>query len=152
MKYNVNILGVSMKEKLTCSSCSKNWKREITRGRKPTLCPKCSALSIPQSTPVVSAISRNTRAKKVSKSSQPLKTECVASTSSSDGSVRTGDVFAAYHPRHPHAEKLLEETKGGSVWRCTHCKHIVKIFLPVSAPPTHKCTDNGKSKPCERIS
>lgn len=29
-------------ETLVCSSCSKKWKREKTRGRKPVTCPKCA--------------------------------------------------------------------------------------------------------------
>jgi hypothetical protein len=34
-----------MKEKLTCIKCSKNWKRERVRGRKPLLCPNCTVSS-----------------------------------------------------------------------------------------------------------
>ena len=34
-----------MKETLICSICKNNWKRELTRGRKPTVCPKCVKLA-----------------------------------------------------------------------------------------------------------
>ena len=146
-----------MKETLTCTTCSKKWKRERSRGRKPHLCPSC----IKQTAPVkVSKIetqkAKKTRAvpaKKISTQQQPL--EMVASnnqSSSKDGDITVGQVFAAYHPRHPKADELIEQTKGGSVWRCTHCKKEIKLHLPVTAPPTHKCSDSGKSKTCERIS
>ena len=34
-------------ETLVCSSCSKRWKRQKTRGRKPVVCPKCLSASVP---------------------------------------------------------------------------------------------------------
>lgn len=33
-------------ETLTCENCSRKWKRELVRGRKPRLCPKC--LTVPE--------------------------------------------------------------------------------------------------------
>jgi hypothetical protein len=55
-------------------------------------------------------------------------------------------------PRYSKAEELAEQTKNGSQWKCPTCSHVLKMLLPVTAPPTHKCTPNTvTSKICERI-
>lgn len=145
-----------MKETLTCTTCSKKWKRERSRGRKPHLCPSCIKKTAPvKVSKIETQKPKKTRAvpaQKISEQQPPLEMVASNSSSSKDGKITAGHIFAAYHPRHPKADELLKETKGGSVWRCTHCKTEIQIMLPVSAPPTHKCSDNGKSKICERVS
>lgn len=42
-----------MKEKLTCTKCSKTWTRNRLRGRKPLLCPSCLKISSSSIQPAV---------------------------------------------------------------------------------------------------
>lgn len=143
-----------MRETLKCEQCEKNWRREKTRGRKPKLCPKClKAFQAAQPRKAVVEVQK-IEPKKV-RATRKDKVAIINSAeqhASLDKTITVGTVYRHYHPQPPDADELRAATKGGSTWRCTFCKHEIKLFLPVSAPPTHKCSETSKSKPCERIS
>jgi hypothetical protein len=145
-----------MKEQLTCTQCAKNWRREKTRGRKPTVCPKCiktNTLSLPKKKVVEVQEVITKRVKKRSVDVLPLKIQASSdnNASSDKEGLSVGKVYQYYHPTPPDAQELRESTKKGSSWRCKVCKYEFNIPLPISAPPTHRCSENSKSHPCERI-
>lgn len=143
-----------MKEKLTCSQCGKNWRREKTRGRKPHTCPKCTLASVkpqPKKTVVQLTEVKTTRVKKRIIQVEPVAQVTSSNASSDQNDLSVGKVYQYYHPLPPDAEELRESTKKGSTWRCTRCKYEFKVPVSISAPPTHKCSENSKSNPCERI-
>jgi len=134
------------KETLQCSTCQKNWKRIPTRGRKPHQCPKCTSKIVPkQSKSIVQVQQIKTR--KVT--AKPIaQVQASAQNSDSKNDISVGEVFQYYHPTD---EKLKESTKGGSQWKCKHCGYTLTVKLSLTAVPTHKCTENGRSHPMERI-
>lgn len=104
-----------MKEKLTCTQCQKTWSREKTRGRKPILCPKCATQTQPEPEP---------------ETTQPESEE-----------ISAAQVYQYYHPTD---KQVAQSTKGGSTWQC-RCGYTYTTKFSLSAIPTHKCTENGKS-------
>jgi hypothetical protein len=132
-----------MNETLTCTVCSKKWKREKLRGRKPLLCPKCVK---DQNIPLPEI------------SSKPLPIPLVQSDvkndliTSSDFTLTPGKVYTALHPKPSNYKDLLQQTRNGSTWKCPNCNHILILEIPVSDIPTHRCTPNMVSvKLYERI-
>jgi len=149
-----------MKELLTCTKCERRWRREKTRGRKPVVCPKCvKAATKKAATPekktavqVEQVKTKKPRAKR-SVEAKP-KVIAVNSTQEQDensADLTVGKVYSIMHPKPANSEDLKKSTKGGSTWKCTSCKKVIKLILPVTAPPTHKCSDASKPKPCERV-
>lgn len=144
-----------MKETLTCSQCSKNWKREVSRGRKPTVCPKCIKQAEKESKPATKSEPKpkqiKTTSEQVSTSStkkrivEPSLQKEPDLTIQQDSSFNLSysKVYSSFYPRHPDAESLLQSTKNGSVWQCPNCKIFVRPSLAISQPPTHKCTPNS---------
>jgi hypothetical protein len=47
-------------ESLTCEKCSKTWKREKARGRKPKLCTKCTLIPVDQPKVKASSVKKDT--------------------------------------------------------------------------------------------
>lgn len=137
------------KETLKCSTCGKNWKRTPTRGRKPHHCPKCvkAAAKAAENQQKTAAQVKQIKARKVT--AQPVKQiQASAQNASHDkNDISVGEVYQYYHPTD---DKLKEETKGGSKWQC-RCGYTIELKFSVSAKPTHKCTDNGKSVQMTRI-
>lgn len=90
-------------ETLTCENCSRKWKRELVRGRKPKLCPKCITVSVdsPQikkvSMPKPSLVGSNL----MSKFPAPSKWLC-----SSCGASVTVQVGIEYEPTHVCKKRL----------------------------------------------
>ena len=60
--------------------------------------------------------------------------------------ISAGQIYQYYHPTD---EKLKESTKGGSTWLC-RCGYKYTTRFSLSAIPTHKCSENGKSIPMKR--
>ena len=123
-----------MEEELTCTSCSSTWKRVRTRGRKPLLCPSClsgqAQTIISTQTPII-------------KSSQK-------DSVFSDLSVSS--VHSQMHPKPSNHQELKESTKNGSIWKCPGCGSTLKMFVSLSAVPTHRCTpDTVTLKIMERV-
>ena len=136
-----------MKETLTCTQCEKRWRRERSRGRKPHLCPKCVKASTKTQSKKVVEVVEVTKVKKARK----IAAKIIQASSNKDKEnteLSVGKVFSYYHPSD---DKLKEETKGGSKWKCKHCGYTLSVKFSVSAVPTHKCTENGRSYPMERI-
>jgi len=137
------------KETLKCNTCGKNWKRLPSRGRKPHYCPKCvkAAAKATQHQPKAVVQVQQIKARKVT--AQPVKQiQASAQHASHDkNDISVGEVYQYYHPTD---DKLKEETKGGSKWKC-RCGYTIELKFSVSAKPTHKCTDNGKSVQMTRI-
>ena len=128
-----------MNETLTCTVCSKKWKREKLRGRKPLLCPKCvkaQDLPFPKTSPTVLV--------------QPItKTDSI---DLSDFTLTPATIYAALHPRPSNYKDLIEQTKNGSTWKCPNCNNLLELEIPISDIPTHRCTPNMVSvKRYERI-
>lgn len=137
-----------MKEQLTCTECNKKWKREKTRGRKPHQCPKC--VKAEQKLQKQKTLVDVTQIKKTERKIVATPITALASTNASSNEdnkeISVGEVFNYYHPSD---EKLKEETKGGSTWKC-RCGYTLELKLSITAKPTHKCTEHGKSIPMER--
>jgi predicted Zn-ribbon and HTH transcriptional regulator len=140
-----------MIEKLTCNQCGKGWRREKTRGRKPHICPKCSSAAIKKQKLNVVPIQqvKSISIKKHFPILEPLYAQASKSQQNKN-ELTIGEVYNYYHPSHPNAQEFIESTRKGSTWRCTSCKYEFKVYLPISAPPTHKCSENGRSHPCKR--
>jgi NAD-dependent SIR2 family protein deacetylase len=138
-----------MKETLTCTSCSKTWKRESIRGRKPKFCPKCVKASQKDIQKKSSTLSSSVKAKKKQSSETDLKEPANVEDSLNDSSILSslsyGKVYSSFYPPHPDADDLMESTKNGSSWQCPSCKLIVRPSIRISQPPTHKCTPNSAS-------
>ena len=136
-----------MNESLTCTSCSKVWKRQRTRGRKPLLCPKCTkeqTVNIP-----VKKTSRKIIAKPISESLSTPEKEVQTKTKSD---LTLSKVINTLIPKRPDAAQIAESTKNGSVWQCPACKSTIEMCLPLNDIPTHRCTpDTVSLKFMERI-
>jgi predicted RNA-binding Zn-ribbon protein involved in translation (DUF1610 family) len=132
-----------MNETLTCTVCSKEWKRERVRGRKPLLCPKCARA---QDLPLPKSVPTSLTAPLVQ---SDIKNDSIAS---SDFTLTPGKVYTALHPKPSNYKDLLQQTRNGSTWKCPNCNHVLKLEIPVSDIPTHRCTPNMVSvKLYERI-
>lgn len=152
-----------MKELLTCAQCEKRWRREKTRGRKPTICPKCTKAALKQSaapkkkTPVqvqeVKPVKKRAKRKVVATPKKAVASSAKKDIEESNDpeELTVGKVYSMMHPRPSNSDDLRTSTKGGSTWRCTSCRKTFKLLLPVTAPPTHQCSPSSKSKPCERV-
>jgi len=123
-----------MEEELICKSCSSTWKRTRLRGRKPLLCPACSSLQSHQ------LIANQSVKSFISQSS----------VTSSDLSV--SKIHAQLHPKPANYQELQQSTKNGSTWKCPGCGYVLKMFISLIAPPTHRCTpDTVTLKVMQRI-
>lgn len=135
-----------MNESLTCTSCSKVWKRERTRGRKPLLCPKCLKEQAKE-------LLANTKAKTKTRS---IKAKPVVETSkeeqTSQSNLTVNKVINSLSYAGNKSIELAESTKKGSTWKCPSCSQVIELFVPINAVPTHRCTPNMVSlKLMERI-
>lgn len=140
-----------MKESLVCTICEQTWKRERTRGRKPTSCPSCSSLS---TDPVSEPIKKKSRTniKKEPKVSVEKKVNLKTETPIKSN-LTVSKVVSVLHPRPKVAEELQESTKNGSQWICPGCKHVITLYVAITDIPTHRCTPDMVSvKICERLS
>lgn len=142
-----------MKETLTCTSCSKTWKREKARGRKPNLCPKCQKASIVQASQqpkVVERVKRNIKAKPlqvVATSNLPIEED---PKDNSEIKISIADVYRDYYPSP--SDELIESTKNGSKWYCPSCGKKVRSEISLSAIPTHRCPEKSTNiKPFQRV-
>lgn len=135
-----------MKETLTCETCGKNWKREISKGRKPKNCLKCAPKIEPQKTKQAKPI-RLVEAKK------PVVEQKVEIESKKEFDTLTkGKVYQSLYPLPDNSQELFNETKNGSKWRCPNCKYVIDIPIGVTAVPTHTCSFAvNKVYLCERI-
>lgn len=98
-----------MKEKLTCSKCSKTWMRKKVRGRKPLLCSDCSGSIDPIPQP----------------SAHPKQKRMIRVATSKESS------------KNKSKEKTL--IPGPSKWQCPSCLVSVSIEIAIYDPPTHAC-------------
>jgi rubrerythrin len=156
-----------VKETLVCSSCEKSWKREITRGRKPVLCPKCVKLEIADKEKQAkekakavakqektAAVNQKTTAKKQRQiAAEPQ--EAVASVNQEKNNeikVSLSDVYRDYYPHPANYKEFIKATKGGSTWHCSICKKTLSSDVSLVVPPTHRCPPNSsKVREYERI-
>jgi hypothetical protein len=125
-----------MQESLVCSVCEKTWKRNKTRGRKPTVCPKCLKSSIQISEPK----QKQPNQKSEAKISEPIKS-IVEDKKTSD--VTYKQIYQSLYPKDPSFEELRESTKNGSIWKCQACANVIRLDVAVTATPTHKCNPNS---------
>lgn len=144
-----------MKETLTCSSCNSSWKRNKTRGRKPVLCPKCVKSDAHFQKPIqnnkpVKAKPRPVKIEnKIIKTEPKLDVATAKETQTSDFDIKA--VYKAFYPKVQ--DKQLENQKSGSQWKCTSCGYVLKVYIPLSDIPVHKCTPGMVStKELKRIS
>lgn len=151
-----------MKETLTCTICGKDWKRDVTRGRKPKVCKKCfkqslkisSASSSNTHSPDVASSSpkRSIKAAKVNENTTVSEPYSIADNSAvPSANLTIRQVWSMLHPKPTNWRELFQDTKGGSVWQCPKCKWIMHVSVPVTDIPTHKCTPLSKSSPLERV-
>lgn len=133
-----------MKETLTCSTCNKTWKREISRGRKPTLCPKCF-IKEKNSTAPSRKITKNPPVKPPPPPPPVEEPQAVEP-------ISIAQVFRDYYPKPNNYQELIESTKKGSLWHCAKCNKELKCNIALSAIPVHTCPPNtGKIREYERI-
>lgn len=157
-----------MKETLTCSVCSKNWKREITRGRKPTSCPRC--LKAAEKEQAVKQKTKTVRPAPVppapveAESPKPRRgrpSKVVATPVEAvpeppvevqpKVKVTLAMVYRDYYPKGN--QELIESTKKGAEWECKACNKHFKTVVSVATPPTHHCPPNStRIKEYERVS
>jgi ribosomal protein L37AE/L43A len=134
-----------MEETLTCSQCSKKWKRQRTRGRKPVVCPKC--------------VANNTEPPKINQNQNTVSTEpkvqpkVIADCLKPDKS----ELIAVYQSLYPKPSKESDQLKNqgssGTTWKCTHCGYTLVIGVILSDIPTHKCSENSiRVRELQRIS
>ena len=130
-----------MKETLVCSLCSKSWKREISRGRKPVACPKCIAKNIKK--PTKKDIQPKDNNPELDTSKETINSEPIS----------ISQVFRDYYPKPNNYDELIESTKKGSLWHCSKCNKELKCNIALSAIPVHTCPPNtGKIREYERVS
>lgn len=123
-----------MDEQLICTLCNKTWSRPKTRGRKPNFCPQC----------VVSSSSQE---------QLPKSDKDSCSNDSGSSKDKTLSVYQYLYPKPSNYKDLIESTKSGSVWKCPSCGDILKLLVPITDVPTHRCTPNTVTvKPYQRIS
>lgn len=144
-----------MKETLTCSSCSKSWKREVSRGRKPVQCPKCVAKSLVVHSKAKEKV-RKVKATPIVVEEitviEELKSEETLPANSNTRS-NIAKVYRDYYPKSTDYEQLMESTKNGSLWHCPACKKDLQCHVPLCDIPTHRCPPNStRVKKFERIS
>lgn len=138
-----------MKETLTCSMCDKVWKRDKSRGRKPTACPKCAK-----------AVAKNKEDEKKQSAKRAVKAQPVEPSSQQEipvvrtkSEVSIYDVYRVMYPLPANHQEFLESTKNGSQWSCKSCKKTLKSEIALSAPPTHRCPEKSTNiKEYERVS
>jgi hypothetical protein len=148
-----------MKETLVCSICEKNWKRDLTRGRKPTVCPKCvkaaekqavlnkKLLEAKQSPTVVKA-RRKVKAVEIVETVAAVEPEVVQPKIKLSKSL----VYRDYYPLPSDYKEMIESTKNGSEWHCPDCKKTYVSQVPLVVAPTHRCPPlSTKIKSFERV-
>lgn len=130
-----------MEETLTCSQCSKKWKRQKARGRKPIICPKCVANNTQPPEPIQKTTTVSTKPK--------VEEDC----SKVDRSL-LGAVYQSLYPKpHKDSDQLKNQSPSGSVWKCNNCNYVLKIGVVLSDIPTHKCSENSvRVRELQRIS
>ena len=130
-----------MEETLTCSQCSKKWKRQKARGRKPIICPKCVANNTQPPEPIQKTTTVSTKPKVETLAAQPDKSLLVA-------------IYQSLYPKpNKNDEQLKNQGPSGSVWKCTHCNYVLKIGVVLSDIPTHKCSEHSvRVRELQRIS
>lgn len=125
-----------MEEKLTCSSCKKKWTRTKSRGRKPTICPKCVKKQTVKMVEIKPVEVVEEKKQEVTKQS-----------------ISLVDVYREIYPRPTNYVEFIESTKKGSHWHCSSCKASIKVDVPLITPPTHYCPPKStKIKEYERVS
>ena len=135
-----------MNESLTCTSCSKVWKRQRTRGRKPLLCPECTKEQNKEIVPT-------TKTKKAVKSPtiKPLKAKPINPVQTHTD-LTINKVINSLPYANVKSAQLAESTKNGSLWKCPGCGNTIELFVSINAVPTHRCTPDMVSvKLMERI-
>ena len=146
-----------MKETLICSICKNNWKRELTRGRKPTVCPKCVKLAQKEAAKVkktaqpkvfVPVAKRKIKAVEIVETVAEVKSEIVQPKIKLSKSL----VYRDYYPLPSNYKELIESTKNGSEWHCPDCKKTYASQVALVVPPTHHCPQlSTKVKSFQRV-
>lgn len=161
-----------MKETLTCTVCEKQWKRDLVRGRKPVVCPRCLKAAAKEadqakkekekaklaaekeakrSTKASTAPSRKIIKPPVEPKPQPAPEPASPSAVQSKQKVTASMVYRDYYPKP--SEQFLEDTRNGSEWHCDNCKKHLSVSVPLCAAPTHFCPPNTtRVKAFERVS
>lgn len=162
-----------MKETLTCTSCGKDWKREVTRGRKPKLCKKCFKDELKQqqtktaakvkakavkakvvkATPVEETVpeqpKRRGRPPRVVIAEVPSPPPPAPIQSSE---LTLGQVWNVLVPKHARWREIEAETENGSRWQCPKCKWILEVNVALIDIPYHKCSPaSSRVQNLERI-
>lgn len=144
-----------MKESLVCSICNKNWKREITRGRKPTTCPACikkAERAAKASTAPSRKITKPPVAPPPTPVPEPSPTNVAEDAVPPKIKLSKSQVLRDYYPIHAKREELIKSTKKGSLWSCKTCKQEIRVNIALSAIPTHHCPKNStRVKEYERV-
>lgn len=138
-----------MQETLLCSQCSKKWKRETSRGRKPVICPKCLAKNSKPTKPIQKKKPVSVKTKKVVVS-EP---EPQVFSSRPDRAALAAIYKSLYPKPDRNNDQLKDQGNTGSVWKCLHCNYILKIGVTLTDIPTHKCSEHSvRVRDLKRIS
>jgi hypothetical protein len=128
--------------------CDKTWKRDKSRGRKPTACPKCAKAV---------AANKEDEKKQVAKravKAQPVEiaNDKIETTVHTKSEVSIYDVYRGIYPKPANYQEFLESTRNGSEWFCKSCKKSLRSEIPLSVPPTHRCPEKSTNiKEYERV-
>jgi DNA-directed RNA polymerase subunit RPC12/RpoP len=130
-----------MEETLVCSQCSKKWKRQTSRGRKPIVCPKCVATNTQPPESIQKKTTVFTEPKIENLAAQPEKSFLAT-------------IYQALYPKpDKNNDQLKNQASSGSTWKCPNCSFILKIGVIVSDIPTHKCNEHSvRVRELKRIS
>jgi ribosomal protein L37AE/L43A len=130
-----------MEETLVCSQCSKKWKRQRSRGRKPVVCPKCIATNTQPPEPIQKKTPVPTEPKIELPAVLPEKSFLVT-------------IYQSLYPKADrNNDQLKNQGPSGSTWKCSHCNYVLKIGVILSDIPTHKCNEHSvRVRELQRIS
>lgn len=159
-----------MKETLTCTSCGKDWKREVTRGRKPKLCKKCFKDTLTTTKPAKQIVVEESAPEQPKRRGRPPRIATVVETPpepvaevpkrrgrpprvilpvepppSLPVPIQTSDltlrqIWSVLVPKHARWRELVAETENGSRWQCPKCKWVLEVSVALTDIPYHKCS------------
>lgn len=116
-----------MDETLKCGTCGKSWSRIKTRGRKPVLCPQCTANATEPPKEIIQNITNK-------------------NTDSKDINIeRPKNIIAnVYRSLYPKVDNdQLKNQKPGTKWKCPACGYTLTVFVSLADIPVHKCDPNS---------
>lgn len=140
-----------MKETLTCATCKGTWKREKSRGRKPTTCPKC--IKAIEKAALKAEKEKTIKVKSSKKEELVVESQVEPEVVHTKSQVSIYDVYRNIYPKPANYNEFFESTKNGSEWICKSCKKTYHSHVALVVPPTHRCPPKSSNvKEYERVS